>query len=172
MKESVGIAIREARPDDAAACAEVMRNSIRELCTRDHGNRDDILNGWLANKTPEIVRGWIAEESNILLVAERRGAIVAVGSARHSGEITLNYVAPSVRFMGVSKAVLAELESRLAALGVKTVRLTSTNTAREFYSALGYVPDGPVKPWRGETKVHPMIKALAPPARKSASLHR
>ncbi|MCD7061329.1 GNAT family N-acetyltransferase [Pelagibacterium xiamenense] len=160
MMSAAGVTIRDARPDDAAACAEVMRNSIRELCVLDHGNREDVLNGWLANKTPENVGGWIADENAIFLVAERHGHIVAVGSARLAGEITLNYVAPSARLEGIGAAILTELEMKLASTGCNRAWLTSTNTALGFYRRLGYTADGPPKPWQGDTEVHPMAKAL------------
>lgn len=166
------VVVRNARSEDAAACAAVMRNSIRELCAADHGNRDDVLAGWLANKTPDVVAGWILNENTIFVIAEIEGEIAGVGSATRSGEITLNYVDPGARFKGVSTAMLAALEDRLSALVLNRVHLTSTNTALAFYRARGYVPDGPPKAWAGDTEVHPLVKALAPPAHKSGSARR
>lgn len=114
------VRVRRALAQDAAGAAELLRNSIRELCRADH--RDD--------------------PGAIVLVAECDGALVAVGAVRHEGEITLNYVAPAARLRGASKAMVAALEGEARRLGIVRVRLNSTATARRFYCALGYTDTG------------------------------
>ena len=52
--------IRDARPEEAAEIAALIRASITGLCARDHRDEPDALAAWLANKTPEAVAGWIA----------------------------------------------------------------------------------------------------------------
>jgi hypothetical protein len=99
---------------------------------------------WLSNKTPEIVASWIAHPKASVLVAVERGTILAVGSVTNAGEITLNYVSPDARFRGVSRALLGALEARAIQRGNVRCTLTSTETARRFYHANGYVEDGPV----------------------------
>ena len=106
--------IRDATPADAAAACAVLRASISELCVADHANDPAILARWLSNKTPENVAAWTRDASHSLLVAIEDESIVAVGSVRDSGDITLNYVAPSARFHGVSTFLLAALEMRAA----------------------------------------------------------
>ena len=96
--------IRDATPDDAYAACEVLRQSIAQLCVADHHNDPATLGRWLCNKTPEIVASWASEPENSLLIAVDDDAIVAVGSVRDTGEITLNYVAPDLRFRGVNSA--------------------------------------------------------------------
>ncbi|QCI66502.1 GNAT family N-acetyltransferase [Phreatobacter stygius] len=153
--------IRRATEADAAAAAEVLRRSIAELCRADHQDDPVVLTGWLANKTPETVAAWIADPDSVVMVAvDDDGAIAGVGSAAASGEITLNYVSPTFRFRGVSKAMVAELERHLASLGCHRAKLTSTITAHRFYLCAGYRDDGPPKPWRGGN-IHPMVKRLA-----------
>lgn len=56
----------------------------------------------------------------------------------HAGEILLNYVSPYARFEGVSKAMLARMEADARALGVSSMILESTRTARLFYLSAGY----------------------------------
>jgi len=101
------VRIRDATPDDAEAACAVLRASIIELCTADHGNDPTLLERWLANKRPEIVAGWIGRPEHSLLVAVDGGDILAVGEVRDAGEITLNYVAPQARFCGISRAMLS-----------------------------------------------------------------
>ncbi len=150
--------IRDARPEDAPAACEVMRRSIGELCRLDHGDDPAILGRWLANKTPENVAGWIANPANSVLVAVEDESVLAVGAVTNAGEITLNYVSPDARFRGVSRALLAALEARAMARGNSRVRLLSTETARRFYRAAGYVEAGAAQGKFGTTSSYPMAK--------------
>jgi GNAT superfamily N-acetyltransferase len=151
--------IRDAVPTDAAAACEVLRRSITELCTADHHDDPAILGRWLANKTPEIVAGWIAKPGNSVLVAIEGEAIVAVGALDDAGHIRLNYVSPDARFHGISRAMLKALEARALARGNICVTLDSTGTAKPFYLSAGYVEDRPPIDLFGTTS-HPMTKAL------------
>jgi GNAT superfamily N-acetyltransferase len=147
--------VRQAAAEDAKEAGEVLRRSITELCAADHGNDPAILARWLANKTPENVAVWIARPDSSLLMAVESGAIVAVG-----GEILLNYVSPDARFRGVSRALLAGLESRAAERGARQCRLESTETAHRFYRAAGYVDDGAPTEKFGMSSGYRMGKAL------------
>jgi GNAT superfamily N-acetyltransferase len=129
------------------------------LCVADHGNDPAILARWLNNKTQDNVASWIAQPGNSLLVAVEHGTILAVGSVTNAGEITLNYVSPDARFRGVSRALLGALEARAVARGNARCTLKSTETAREFYLANGYVIDGPADHKYGPGG-YPMSKLL------------
>jgi GNAT superfamily N-acetyltransferase len=133
--------IRAAVAEDAPAACQVLRRSITELCVADHGNDPAILGRWLSNKTPEIVASWIASPDNSVLVAVEHGTILAVGSVTNAGEVNINYVSPDARFRGVSRALLGALEARAVERGNLRCTLTSTETARRFYLANGYVED-------------------------------
>ena len=153
--------IRDAVAGDAPAACQVLRRSIVELCVADHGNDPTILGHWLSNKTPEIVASWIASPDNSMLVAVERGTILAVGSVTNAGRINLNYVSPDARFRGVSRALLGGLEARALERGNVRCTLTSTETARRFYHANGYVDDGPLVGKFGTSASYPMSKLLA-----------
>src|SRR5437016_3506014 len=155
-----GMEIRDAVIEDASAVCQVLRRSISELCVADHGNDPTILTRWLSNKTPEIVASWIARPDNSLLVAVEGGTILAVGSVTDAGEITLNYVSPDARFRGVSRALLGALEARAIERGNERCTLTSTETARRFYLANGYVEDGLLAGKFGTRTSYPMSKHL------------
>jgi GNAT superfamily N-acetyltransferase len=152
--------IRTASLEDAVAACQVMRRSIAELCVPDHRNDQTMLNRWLSNKTPEVFASWIRQPDNSLLVALEGGNILAVGAVTDAGEITLNYVSPDARFRGVSRALLRALEARAAERGNARCTLTSTETARRFYRANGYVEDGlPVNSF-GTMSGYPMFRSL------------
>ena len=153
------ISIRPAVPADAAAMSAVLSASIRELCTTDHRNDPAILAGWLRNKTPEMVLKMLERPGAQFLVAEHEGEIAAVGCLNGPDEIGLNYVAPSHRFAGVSKAMLAALEERIRQSGASLAKLTSTSTAHRFYLANGWQDAGPAEADRG-VLCHPMEKRI------------
>ena len=91
-------------------------------------------------------------------MAEREANIIGVASATRSGEILLNYVAPTARFGGVSSALLERLETELFASGLTHLSLWSTQTAHRFYASRGWVDSGnPVM--EGGTMNFPMHKA-------------
>jgi GNAT superfamily N-acetyltransferase len=150
--------IRDATPDDATAACEVLRASISDLCAADHGNDPVILGKWLSNKTPENVAAWTEDVSHSLLVAIEGTSIVAVGSVRDCGDITMNYVAPAARFHGVSPILLAALETRAAERGNARCSLLSTGTAHRFYLARGYRDDGPPGGKFGSRGGYPMSR--------------
>jgi GNAT superfamily N-acetyltransferase len=151
--------IRRATADDAEAACQVLRRSIAELCAADHRGDAGTLAAWLANKTPENLRRWTANQR--LFVAAEDGAILGVAALSLAGEVTLNYVSPDARFRGVSKALVARLEEEAAALGLATLTLSSTATARRFYAAAGYAEAGPPVPGFGITRGFPMVKRIA-----------
>lgn len=134
--------IRPAIVADAQQATSVLRRSIQELCTLDHGGDTEVIARWLANKTPDNIRSWIEATDRRILVAEEDGRLLGVGGASEAGEITLNYVAPEARFQGVSRSIVQALEAYLRDLGRAESRLTSTRTAHPFYLAIGYVDAG------------------------------
>jgi ribosomal protein S18 acetylase RimI-like enzyme len=158
--------IRRAYISEAEAICLVHRRSIVELCVADHGDDPAILEAWLASKTPENVRRWIERPDNNLFVAVDDEAILAVGCVTDAGEITVNYVSPDARFRGVSKAMLAQLETTARERGAERCALVSTETARRFYRSAGYVEGGRQESRFGAKSSYPMTKSLLDGAKK------
>jgi hypothetical protein len=142
---------------DVPEMSAVLIGSITELCQEDHHDNPEALSSWLANKTPEGVARWFANPASTLLVAERNGEIAACGGFNTDRMITLNYVSPRHRFVGVSKVLLAEME---AFLGPGEAQLESSQTARRFYARAGWEEDGAPIPHRF-IPGYPMRKRLA-----------
>ena len=137
------IRVRPATEDDAAAACKVIRSSILECCREDHRDDVAVVERWLRNKTTEFVRKVIVAPTAFSFVASVGDEAVGFASALETGEVTLCYVVPSMRFTGVGKALLAAIEGLAAARGVEALRLESTRTARSFYLRNGFVLDGP-----------------------------
>lgn len=135
--------IRDALPDDAAASTLVLRESISQLCVADHNNDPGELSGWLANKTTDTFLKWLAEPDLVMRVAARENEILGVGSCNTAlRKVVLLYVAPEHRFVGVSAALLTDLEEILKTHGTGRMSLESTATALSFYKSRGWQPVG------------------------------
>lgn len=132
------VVIRAAHRDDCRQICHVLRASIRQLCDADHADDPIILAGWLANKNAETVAIWLEDTALLTLIALIDGKICGVGQMRENGEITLNYVLPQFRFMGVCKSIMLALEERARYAGLSRCHLISTKTARSFYADRGY----------------------------------
>lgn len=155
----MSLLIRRASPLDTAEISNVLIASITQLCAADHQDDPEKLAAWTRNKSPDGVAAMLANPDIVMLVAERDGRVVAVGAVTRSGEVALNYVAPEARFSGVSKALLGALEAELAGLGFAEGRLEATATARAFYTAAGWIAEGPQASGR-MVNGYPMRKIL------------
>ena len=153
------IAIRRALEADVPAMSAVLIRSITELCTLDHKDDPAAIAAWTANKTPAGVRSVLDNPAAQLFVAERDGAVAAVGCVLGGNEIGLNYVDPAHRFQGVSRALLAAMEQAMREAGCTEGRLKATQTAHAFYRANGWRDAGPLYTGRW-IDAWPMVKAL------------
>ena len=153
------IAIRRAAPADVPAMSRVLIASITALCAADHGGDPAIIAGWTRNKSPDSVARWVDDPRLTTLVALVDGAVAAVGMLNGPDEVGLNYVSPDFRHMGVSKAMLAALETAMRERGTTLGRLTSTATAHRFYRSAGWLDAGPPDQSHSVTG-YPMTKGL------------
>lgn len=136
------VIVRKANTTDIPALSRVLIASITSLCTEDHGNDSGRLRQWTQNKSEAGVGKMMSNPAQTVWVAEVSGEIAAVGAVA-GDSIVLNYVAPELRFQGVSKALLATMEDSLRDTSISLGKLVSTRTALRFYLASGWYELGP-----------------------------
>lgn len=152
------IGVRAATAEDVAAMCDVLRESIAVCCEADHHGDPVVVSRWLANKTVENVKQWIAAPDSVALVALRGDDMLGV--ALLSGQdLALCYVVPRALYQGVGKALLQSVEKEASARGVEVMTLDSTKTAFSFYSRNGFTACGPVRKWAA-LEAQPMSKRL------------
>jgi len=151
--------VRTATPADAAAACAVIRRTIAESCIEDYHRDPTVLAAWLANKTPEGVRDWIAAPDAFGVVAESDGAVVGFAMLTMPGEISLCYVVSEAQGFGIGRAMLTTLEHEAARRNLAELTLRSTASAHGFYRRSGFVDAGPARRGRFIT-AQPMSKAL------------
>jgi GNAT superfamily N-acetyltransferase len=157
---STPLRVRSAERDDAPAACRCVRRSIIELCVADHRHDAATLARWLGNKTDARFAEWIVSPRHCAVVAGRDADVIGFGLLDLDGTLALLYVDPSVRFEGVSSAMLAALEDAARRRGIARLRLLSSGTALQFYLARGYLPDGSARPGFGVSQTHPLVRDL------------
>jgi len=151
---------RPAYPAEAAEACRVIRRSVKELCSIDHGGDPGILDAWLANKTPERVLSWIEANPGGVLVSVGAGGIAGVGCMMPDATIVLNYVAPWAQRQGIGKGLVRMMEGVAAEAGHDVCTLRSTATAEGFYLACGYEAAGePIRSFGGKP-AYPMRRVI------------
>ncbi|QNA89444.1 GNAT family N-acetyltransferase [Massilia sp. Dwa41.01b] len=138
----MGIDIRKATPEDAAAACSLLRRSIEEGCELDHRGRPDILAAWLGNKTPENVATWFAAPTNYAVLAERDGELLGMALLTQAGKLALCYVQPEALRLGVGRALLAAVETQARAWNIGKLHLQSPGSAATFFERHGYTNAG------------------------------
>lgn len=159
------IEIRTAQADDAQEVCDLLRRSISQCCIEDHRNDPAVLAAWLGNKTPENVASWFACAANVSLVAEADGRVAGIALLTRAGKIALFYVSPELRFHGIGKRLLREVERQAVELGLQTLQVPSTLTARRFYESSGYLSGCTATSAYGAQAIN-MAKFLIPSPRK------
>ena len=154
------VSVRRTKPEDAAAACRVVRDSIKQCCAEDHEGDPMRLDTWLSNKTPDNFLAWIQRDDLCCFVAEDEAGVVGFGMVSAAGELLLCYAASSVRFQGVGKAMLQEMERWAVAVGLTGLRLESTKTALPFYERHGFKASGPATTFAGMGG-QPMSKRLS-----------
>ena len=130
--------IQLARSADSHEIAVLLRRSIIELCSDDHGDDPERYQSWLKNKTPEQVERWIHGPGRMFAASDETNRVLGVASGSPDGHVLLNYVLPEARGIGVSKSLMRALEDYFADCGLDEIQLKSTRTAQRLYRSLGY----------------------------------
>jgi DNA-binding MarR family transcriptional regulator/GNAT superfamily N-acetyltransferase len=132
---SVEVGVRDPRHPDARYC---LRAYVEELAARFDGGFDPARSISAADHE-------MTPPAGLFLVATLHGGPVGCGALKfHPGapaEIKRMWADPSVRGLGLGRRLLAELEARAAAHGVRVLRLETNRALAEaigLYRAAGY----------------------------------
>ena len=135
VASSVQITARDPRHPQARAC---LRTYVGELAGRFDGGFDP------ARSIPAGDRE-LTPPAGLLLVATRLGEPAGCGALKFHqdapAEVKRMWVAPPLRGLGLGRRILAELEARAAARGVRTLRLETNRALAEaigLYREAGY----------------------------------
>ena len=133
---------RLAELDDAAAIIELIHASITQLCELDHQNQPVELADQLSEFTIDELSEFLSEANTCWLVLQNE-QLLGVASINPIGEIRHFYIAPKFIHNGIGSALLAALELSAREQGLGHIMLATTNSARGFFRARGFIPTRP-----------------------------
>ena len=136
------IAIRQATPGDADAACTLLRRSIEEGCAADHGQRAEILQAWLSNKTPQTVVAWLSSPSNYAVAALIGAELAGLALLTQAGKLALCYVLPGQLRSGIGSALMHAVEVQARTWDIGKLFMHCPSSASPFFERLGYVNAG------------------------------
>jgi predicted N-acetyltransferase YhbS len=138
----MGIVFRQATPDDAQAACALLRRSIENGAAADHGQRPEILDAWLSNKTPANVLTWFSSPSNYAVVAVDGDELAGLSLLTPAGKMALCYVLPGRMHAGIGRALVQAIEAQARTWNIGKLHLHSPVSASPFFERLGFVNAG------------------------------
>ncbi|QZA79138.1 GNAT family N-acetyltransferase [Deefgea tanakiae] len=136
------LTFRPANAEDAEAIAELIRQSITELCDLDHQHNEAELADWLTDINTEAITD-CTENSSVQYLALLGKKRVGFASMNWQGEIVHLYVAPKQTQNGIATALLAALELAAREHGFNPIMVATTHSARGFFRTRGFIPTRP-----------------------------
>jgi putative acetyltransferase len=131
----VNVSLRLATDDDRPGICTVHVRAIRETCCRSYSPEQ--LSVWAGLLSPDSYSGVLKER--VLVVATDEGAVVGFGQLNpDTGEVDAVYVLPDRQGEGIGRLLLADLEARARARGIRVLELSATLNAVPFYAQAGY----------------------------------
>jgi putative acetyltransferase len=128
--------LRPMLPADLPALRDIFSASIEGLTGDDYSVEQQ--EAWLSAAADEAAFGdRLAGE--LVLVATLEGAPVGFASLKGTDEIDLLYVHPAVARQGAATKLVDALEKLAGARGATRLTTDASDTARDFFSARGYV---------------------------------
>ncbi len=129
------IEMRAFRVEDAEACAELYRASVRALGPTAYSAEQ--VAAWA--KYPESMEEFRARLlGGVTLVAEVNGMLAGLGSLAPISHADFLYVAPGFFRRGVATALYAELEKTARERGVEALDLNASRFSQPLFARLGF----------------------------------
>jgi GNAT superfamily N-acetyltransferase len=136
-----GLSILPGCPEDARACAAVMRAAVRAVPRKLLSSRE--RQAWAS--LPPLYHRWAMDPGGErYLVARRRGRTVGFAALR-DGELTSLFVRPSSQGRGAGRALVEAAARKALRDGRSTLRVQAARSAVPFYAALGFRRLGAVR---------------------------
>jgi len=127
--------IRQFQAEDAPACSQLIRESIRQDALIPDEAREDLL-------AMESARSMLDRGRLFYLAVSDLGERLAGLGGVEMNEIRLLLVSPEYRGRGIGRSILTHLESMVPSGFFSDLFVYASPAAEGFYRALDYVPQG------------------------------
>ncbi|MEX3015662.1 GNAT family N-acetyltransferase [Gymnodinialimonas hymeniacidonis] len=146
--------LRCAKIEHAEGIGSVIRAAIEQVNAKDYPPAE--INRLLQNFTTEKIAALLQQRQTLVALFGER--IVGTGAIQ-GAEVKSVFVAPDWHRRGIGAAIVYELEKIAARDGIETLEVSSSLSATQFYSVLGYIETS--RNIFGNEETVQMTKALA-----------
>lgn len=130
--------VRPYRPEDAAAVAEVMFRSVREVARDDYSAAQ--VEAWLPDlPTEEGVARRVADGRRTWVATDAHGAVVGYIDLEADGHIDHLFCAPGAVGRGVGSRLYEAVARAAAEQGLRRLRVEASESARRLFERKGFV---------------------------------
>lgn len=134
------VTLRPAADADRPAIFNVHLRAVRETCS--HAYTPQQIDAWTGVLSPDTYTRLLRKR--VLIVAADNADIVGFGQLdANAGEVDAIYVRPDRQGAGIGRMLLAELERRAIAHGIRRLDVAATLNAAGFYERAGYAQPRP-----------------------------
>lgn len=131
--------IRRARKLDSAGIIEAHKKSIKELCSKDYSSEQ--ISAWSDRDFKESVWHELMEKNHIWIIDDGKKIQGFCDLNLKDKEIRGLYLTPEVKGKGLGKVMLQKAINFARLKGEKSLKLSSTITAADFYRSQGFKGD-------------------------------
>ncbi|MBY6066987.1 GNAT family N-acetyltransferase [Leisingera aquaemixtae] len=129
--------IREFRPDDAAALAQIFHAAVHGIGARDYSPEQ--LKAWSPEPAPaEVWSSRAADGRHVFVAADAGNQPQAFIELEMDGHIDCFYCHPQVAGTGTGAALYERLEAEARSLGLRSLYVEASEAARRFFLRQGF----------------------------------
>ncbi|NVK13052.1 MAG: GNAT family N-acetyltransferase [Rhodobacteraceae bacterium] len=129
--------IREFRPEDAAALAQIFHAAVHGIGARDYSPEQ--LKAWSPEPAPtEVWAGRAADGRRVFVAADGQGQPQAFIELEMDGHIDCFYCRPQAAGTGTGAAIYERLEAEALSLGLRSLYVEASEAARRFFLRQGF----------------------------------
>ncbi|WP_300039327.1 GNAT family N-acetyltransferase [uncultured Roseobacter sp.] len=148
------LTLKPATIEHAEGVGRVIREAIEQVNAKDYPRAE--INRLLQNFTTERIAGLLQQRQTLVALAGEQ--IVGTGAIR-GAELKSVFVAPDWHRRGIGVALVCELAKIAARDGIETLEVSSSLSATQFYSSLGFIEKS--RNFFGDEETVLMTKAIA-----------
>ncbi|WP_299410563.1 GNAT family N-acetyltransferase [uncultured Roseobacter sp.] len=146
--------LKPATIEHAEGVGRVISDAIERVNAKDYPRAE--INRLLQNFTTETIAALLQQRQTLVALAGEQ--IVGTGAIQ-GAEVKSVFVAPDWHRRGIGVALVCELEKIAARDGIETLEVSSSLSATQFYSALGFIEKSRI--FFGDEETVHMTKAIA-----------
>jgi putative acetyltransferase len=131
------VTIRQYRPQDAGAVADVFFRSVREVAASDYDEAQRVA--WMpGRRSAGRIHGWAGDGRLVLVAVDEEDRVVAFTDLEADGHVDHLFCAPEAAGRGVAARLCDAVEAAARARGIGRLYTEASELARRRFERQGY----------------------------------